>query len=424
MFKSRLLSGITFLFISLVVLSNAYAQSYHAVIAGVADYPGVFNDLSYTDDDAIDMRNSLLLYSNWEEGNIELLLDSDATKTGIESAISNIAAVASPDDVCLFFFSGHGTNSTDKIPLDELDNRDEYLCSYGSSIDEFIRDDELSEWLDELPTTKVVVIIDTCYSGGIIKSDDSFSLKALPGTEDAVHKSDGFVSDIRNRVKSRDMNDNAGCVVLTACDDDELSVETPILQNGLFTYFVISALEKNRDMNLNDELSAEEIGKFSRLRVNFISWLPLFGIDQHPQIYDDYPSNMPMRVELPVGIGIPQIDYIVHDENIAQTFRSPAILNNTSALMQNYPNPFNPETWIPYRLKENANVIIEIHEVTGKLIRKLDLGYKQSGFYISRYDAAYWDGKDKNGEKVSSGLYFYTIRAGNFIDTRKMVIAQ
>ncbi|MBM3242539.1 T9SS type A sorting domain-containing protein [Candidatus Poribacteria bacterium] len=93
-----------------------------------------------------------------------------------------------------------------------------------------------------------------------------------------------------------------------------------------------------------------------------------------------------------------------------------------SELVQNYPNPFNPETWIPYNLAKEADVVINIYNVSGQLIRTLDLAHKDAGFYLSKDKAAYWDGRDNSGEKVASGIYFYTLKAGDFSATRRMVI--
>ena len=93
-----------------------------------------------------------------------------------------------------------------------------------------------------------------------------------------------------------------------------------------------------------------------------------------------------------------------------------------TALLQNFPNPFNPETWIPYTLADDADVSVRIYDVAGKLVRDLDVGYQRAGRYISRETAAYWDGRDQLGESVSSGVYFYTLKAEGFSDTRRMVI--
>ena len=91
-------------------------------------------------------------------------------------------------------------------------------------------------------------------------------------------------------------------------------------------------------------------------------------------------------------------------------------------LAQNYPNPFNPETWIPYQLSKSAEVSIHIHNVAGHLIRTLDLGLKPTGAYMTPSTAAYWDGKNAVGERVSSGIYFYTLETADFAATRRMVI--
>jgi RNA polymerase sigma factor (sigma-70 family) len=95
-----------------------------------------------------------------------------------------------------------------------------------------------------------------------------------------------------------------------------------------------------------------------------------------------------------------------------------------SKLHQNFPNPFNPETWIPFSLSEPEHVIIRIYTSAGQLVRTLDLGKKPSGAYLSKGKAAHWDGKNEAGEKLSSGVYFYTIQAGEFAATKKMTIAE
>ena len=99
-----------------------------------------------------------------------------------------------------------------------------------------------------------------------------------------------------------------------------------------------------------------------------------------------------------------------------------ALIPKETALFANYPNPFNPETWIPYQLATPADVSISIYAVDGTLVRALDLGHQPVGIYESKSRAAYWDGKNEIGESVASGVYFYTLTAGDFIATRKMLI--
>ena len=93
-----------------------------------------------------------------------------------------------------------------------------------------------------------------------------------------------------------------------------------------------------------------------------------------------------------------------------------------TALLANYPNPFNPETWIPYQLSKPADVSLTIYDIQGRVVRALDLGHQRAGTYHSRTRAAYWDGRNAVGEPVASGVYFYTLSAGNFTATRKMLI--
>ena len=98
------------------------------------------------------------------------------------------------------------------------------------------------------------------------------------------------------------------------------------------------------------------------------------------------------------------------------------LLPKETALLSNYPNPFNPETWIPYQLAEPADVTLCIYSVNGVLVRTLALGHQPAGIYHNRNRAAYWDGRNKHGERVASDVYFYTLMAGNFTATRKMLI--
>ena len=99
-----------------------------------------------------------------------------------------------------------------------------------------------------------------------------------------------------------------------------------------------------------------------------------------------------------------------------------ALTPKETALLPNYPNPFNPETWIPYQLAKPADVSISIYAMDGKLIRTLDLGHQPVGTYQGKSSAAHWDGRNAQGEPVASGVYFYTLTAGDFSATRKMLI--
>ena len=91
-------------------------------------------------------------------------------------------------------------------------------------------------------------------------------------------------------------------------------------------------------------------------------------------------------------------------------------------LLANYPNPFNPETWIPYRLAEDAVVTLTIYDPSGRVVRTLDVGRRIAAAYESRSKAIYWDGRNALGEEVASGVYFYHLSAGDYSATRRMGI--
>ena len=99
----------------------------------------------------------------------------------------------------------------------------------------------------------------------------------------------------------------------------------------------------------------------------------------------------------------------------------PMIPVNTD-LLTNFPNPFNPETWIPYQLAKPADVTLTIYNMRGVVVRTIDLGHKAAGLYTNRSRAIHWDGRNSIGEKVATGVYFYTLKAGEFSATRKMLI--
>lgn len=99
-----------------------------------------------------------------------------------------------------------------------------------------------------------------------------------------------------------------------------------------------------------------------------------------------------------------------------------ATVPQKTKLLLNYPNPFNPETWIPYQLAKATDVTVSIYSVNGALVRTLALGHQAAGVYQSKSQAAYWDGRNELGERIASGVYFYTLTAGDFSATGKMLV--
>ena len=126
-------------------------------------------------------------------------------------------------------------------------------------------------------------------------------------------------------------------------------------------------------------------------------------------------------------VGIQPVRHTVTDEDVKRSWISLGELvayeiPAKTELLLNYPNPFNPETWIPYRLAKDAFVTLTIYDRSGRVVREIDVGHRIAAVYESRSKAVHWDGRTEFGERVASGIYFYSLTAGDYSATRKMVI--
>ena len=165
------------------------------------------------------------------------------------------------------------------------------------------------------------------------------------------------------------------------------------------------------------QFSPQDVNRDGRVdRFDLLEVLRNFGKD-NPQcdVNGDGEVNIEDRDE---------INAHLDDLSVPLTHPAPNLLEGKTRLLTNYPNPFNPETWIPYQLARSAHVTISIHAADGTSVRTLDLGHRPAGFYLERSRAAYWDGRNALGEEVASGIYFYTLSAGDFTATRRMLISR
>jgi hypothetical protein len=128
-----------------------------------------------------------------------------------------------------------------------------------------------------------------------------------------------------------------------------------------------------------------------------------------------------IRDDRPVGI----MDRVIHMKRalyfLGNTTGEPTGVDPTfyrNSLSQNRPNPFNPTTTIEFSVKERANVQLRIYNVAGQLVRTLVNEAKTPG----EVHTATWDGRNDAGQSVSSGVYFYKLVAGSFVQTKKMVL--
>jgi uncharacterized caspase-like protein len=262
----------------------------------VRDAHKVFDLLSYEASGTGDLMAALRAYDTLS---IKLLQDRQATKAGIRDAILGwLDPLEDESTQVLFYFSGHGMYAPDDDPPEEADGRDEFIvpfdvecihCGTPQAVwlpETAIRDDELNLWLNELESQHITIIIDSCFSGGIVATGAQ-AVKGLSGAaglqsgELPLLVGDGFAQDINE----------AGRVILMASREDQGSWEFGELAHGVFTYYLLEALRTpSADSNANGYVSAEEAYAYLRDRVDSCVFTNT-GEHQNPQMVDALPGQ-------------------------------------------------------------------------------------------------------------------------------------
>jgi hypothetical protein len=122
------------------------------------------------------------------------------------------------------------------------------------------------------------------------------------------------------------------------------------------------------------------------------------------------------------SLSLRHIELYGHDAQPLKVNIRALTIPKRTELYQNYPNPFNPETWIPYQLTIGSEIMLKIYSSEGRLVKVMNLGYKEAGVYITKDRSVYWDGTNESGEKVSSGVYYYSIQTKNYTSVCKMIV--
>ena len=303
----------------------------------------------------------------------------------------------------------------------------------------------------------------TVYASPVSREDDIWTLKAtsvfphyMPGGvyelkrlyfRDAINRENAWLPKIDDQIQKVTIETKNPDTTPPTLDVNRITVDAepanPQNPNGetfvTVEYYVkddISGFEKG-SITIRDPLGGERgypiAGPYTYSATGEIYF------QDDPDVFREYTAS----VVLPEGsapgiwgvIGISVTDKarntVYHDFTEITRFEvtevpaAPPVnvtLPDKNALLANYPNPFNPETWIPYQLSAAADVTVSIHSVAGKLVRTLTLGHQAAGVYQNRSRAVYWDGRNQLGEPVASGVYFYTLKAGDFSATKKMLI--
>lgn len=136
-----------------------------ALMVGVSDYGGRATDLPFTDEDARKLAEELRRDGSLNDASV-VLTNAEATVDGVREGFRRVAAQAGPDDVFLFFFSGHGDQQPTEVSGLEPDGKAETLALFDGDID----DVELARLFDTLDTRLSLLVVDACFSGGFARN--------------------------------------------------------------------------------------------------------------------------------------------------------------------------------------------------------------------------------------------------------------
>lgn len=267
------------IFLSTGIVTSAYTMSnnevveelnnernYYAVIVGVETFQGnlSYENIVCIDEDAQGIYAELINSKNWKEENIKILINENASKKNIQNSITEwLDERENESDVVLFYYSGHGW----RMPLSEISKGHAYIFSYNNTKAGFnegsISDLELDSYFDTLESKNIVIILDCCYSGRMLKLRQNGRIILAAGGKHLF------------------------CPV-----DEDIS-----LGHGIFTYYLLQGFDGVADKNNDGWVSAGEVFHYAKLPT---FWFSLWK--QFPFIHSYNNNNIRF-------IG-PQIPYI------------------------------------------------------------------------------------------------------------------
>jgi len=191
-----------------------------------------------------------------------------ATLVNVREGLGWLRRAASKDDLVLIHFSGHGYQGADD-DYDEIDAVDEFFVLSDTRAtakdDTALRDDEFGRFLDRIESEHVLVFFDSCYSGGLSRS--------LPPGKRSTGDTQDWFGDLRLE----------GRVLLSASSEGEEAFESPQLEHGVFTHFLLEGLDGAADLNADYHVTVWELFEYVAARVpDFVA--AERGEPQHPQL--------------------------------------------------------------------------------------------------------------------------------------------
>lgn len=194
--------------------------------------------------------------------------------------------------------------------------------------------------------------------------------------------------------------------------------------SGSDTFTVLYGFYDFDGDDLNEALIYNEWGEYNEASLKLVNWQTNeveFNINPETRIqgayWNDYDGDGIIDLLTFIGGNESSLQIMIWGIPYATPSGTMPIATQQQTLSQNYPNPFNPTTNIKYTVRQGGLVEIKIFNVKGELIRTLESEYKQPGSYTVT-----WDGKNNRDSKLSSGVYFYTLRSGDETSSKKMVL--
>lgn len=196
----------------------------HAVMVGISDYAGYAGNLPYTADDAINLARTLGEQQLLSSDSV-VLTDAQATRANVRAAFMRVAANAGPNDLFLFFYSGHGSQTADQPGSTEADRREESIVL----VDGLVTDDEMAQWFGAVRARVALIALDSCFSGGF----------------------------------ARDVVSRPGIMGLFSSEEDLTSAVAGKFQaGGYLSHFLRTGLGGEADTNQNGVITAGELSTY------------------------------------------------------------------------------------------------------------------------------------------------------------------
>jgi uncharacterized caspase-like protein len=239
----------------------AAAPNIYGLVIGIDQYNAPWLRLGGAVNDAKVVAQALRAVNAKE---VVEIIDGQATRDNISQAWNAIAAKAQPGDIVVFSYSGHGSQSDERVPGSEADGKDEFfvLAGYGPEGQanyERIVDDDLQEWFSKVPHLNVVLVADSCHSGTMTRAYQQSKLKSRsarmgPIVNDSLPPPNPAVVDEQK-------NPLPHVVALSAVADDEEDQEIPIdnQSHGALSWYFAQGLHGSADSDHDGKITAVEL---------------------------------------------------------------------------------------------------------------------------------------------------------------------